>query len=378
LTYLLSCDDNIARLGLAVRAQHAAGKIRGSPSEGVRNVSYGTQHRVNRHVEEAMMAYRQEESTPLAQERPPTEITMTLDETWTGGLGLVGMDPESNSMVLEHTAPARAQDTWHALMAPALAGLNGTVMQATSDEAPGLLAYVAHHLGAHHSPDLFHVQPELSKAVSASMAAKQRAAAKAIPTAEEMLKQVQAQPQSLTAPLARRGPGRPPKVAPSLEHAVQEVEAARQAHQRLTPLREQVGQRIRAMGHAYHFVDLERGVRRNGKPIASDIQGPIATIRTMAQQDQRSETCLERIAQAERVVPKMQATIAFVSGSVRQQVRQRDLAQSVSYAMHAHLMPSYDLDRVASTRPVPQGEPRCTLAERLRSPLLESGGPWAR
>jgi hypothetical protein len=129
------------------------------------------------------------------------------------------------------------------------------------------------------------------------------------------------------------------------------------------------------VGHAYHFVDLERGVRRNGKPIARDIQGPIATIRTMAQQDQRSETCLERIAQAERVVPKMQATIAFVSGSVRQQVRQRDLAQSVSYAMHAHLMPSCDLDRVASTRPpVPQGEPRCTLAERLRSPLLESGG----
>ena len=39
------------------------------------------------------------------------------------------------------------------------------------------LAYVEHHLGAHHSPDLFHVQHELSKAVSAPMAVKQRAAA---------------------------------------------------------------------------------------------------------------------------------------------------------------------------------------------------------
>jgi hypothetical protein len=234
--------------------------------------SYGTQHRVNRHVEEAMVAYRQEESTRLAQEMPPKEITMTLDETFTGGLCLVGMDPESNYIVLEHTAPARDQDTWNALMAPALAGLNCKVIQATSDEAPGLLAYVAHHLGAHHSPDLFHVQHELSKAVSAPMAAKQRAAAKAITTAEETLKQVQAQPQSLNSPLERHGPGRPPKVTPSLENAVQEVEAARQEHQRLTQLREQVGQRIRAIGHAYHFVDLERGVRRNGKLIASDIQ----------------------------------------------------------------------------------------------------------
>ena len=132
------------------------------------------------------------------------------------------------------------------------------------------------------------------------------------------------------------------------------------------------------VGHAYHFVDLERGVRRNGKLIASDLQEHIATIRTMAPQAQLSETCLERIAKAERVVPTMQATIAFVSGYVRQQVRQLDVAQPVSYAMHAHLIPAYDLDRVASTRPVPQGEPLRTLAERLRTPLFASGGPWAR
>ena len=86
--------------------------------------SSGTQQQVNRHVEEAMVAYRQEESTRLALEMPPKEITMTLDERFTGGLCLVGMDPESNYIVLEHTAPARDQDTWNKLMAPALAGLN--------------------------------------------------------------------------------------------------------------------------------------------------------------------------------------------------------------------------------------------------------------
>src|SRR6266705_3104834 len=69
--------------------------------------------------------------------------------------------------------------SWHTLMAQALAGLNCRVIQSTSDEAPGLLAYVEQHLGAHHSPDLFHVQHELSKAVSAPLAVKQRAAAKA-------------------------------------------------------------------------------------------------------------------------------------------------------------------------------------------------------
>jgi hypothetical protein len=336
--------------------------------------SYGTQHRVNRHIEEAMVAYRQEESTRLAQEMPPKEMTMTLDETFTGGLCLVGMDPESNYIVLEQTAPARDQDTWHALMAPALAGLNCKVIQATSDEAPGLLAYVAHHLGAHHSPDLFHVQHELSKAVAVPMAAKQRAAEKAMITAEERRPQAQEQAQRGHATPQRRGPGRPPKATSCLEQVQQEVATARQEHQRLAEQREQVTQSIRAIGHAYHFVDLERGVRRNGKLIAGDIHTHIDTIRTIAHQEHLSETCLERIAKAERVVPKMQATIEFVSGYVRQQVRQLDLAPPASYAMHAQLIPSYYLERVASTRTVTQGEPLRALAEHLRTPLFESGG----
>jgi hypothetical protein len=49
----------------------------------------------------------------------------------------------------------------------------------------------------------------------------------------------------------------------------------------------------------------------------------------------------------------------------------------VSYAMHAHLIPSFYLDRVAQTRPVSAGEPLRELAKRLRSPLVESGGALA-
>jgi len=55
-----------------------------------------------------------------------------------------------------------------------------------------------------------------------------------------------------------------------------------------------------------------------------DIHEHIDTIRSLAQQAGLSETCMDRIEQAERVVPTMQATIAFVSGYVRQQGRQLD------------------------------------------------------
>ena len=42
--------------------------------------------------------------------------------------------------------------------------------------------------------------------------------------------------------------------------------------------------------------------------------------------------------------------------------------------MHAKLIPSYYLDRVAGTRSVSDGEPLRALAERLRTPLFAPGG----
>jgi hypothetical protein len=338
--------------------------------------SYGTQQQVNRRVEEAIVAYRQQEHARLAQEMPAKAITMTQDETFTGGLCLVGMEPVSNYILLEQAAQARDQDTWQALMEQALSGLNCQVIQSTSDEAPGLLAYVEHHLGAHHSPDLFHVQHELSKAVSAPMATQQRAAEKTAAKAQETLTRVQEHLDNASEAPEKRGPGRPPKGAASLAQVEQEVQAARQEHQRLAGQREQVTQSLRAIGHAYHFVDLQRGVPRNGTLIAGDIQAHIDTIRAIAQQENLSEACLDRIDKAQRVVPKMQATIEFVSSYVGQRVSQLDLTQVESYAMHAHLIPSYYLERVASTRTVTQGAPLRELAKRLRTPLFEPGGTF--
>ncbi len=230
------------------------------------------------------------------------------------------------------------------------------------------------YLEAHHSPDLFHVQHELVKAVSGPMATKERAADKAVTEATEQLERLQTHPQNPGDKPAKRAPGRPPKNPMNLEQAEQALESGSREHERLAKQREQVKASIRGIGHDYHFVDLERGVRRNGHLIASDIQGHIEQIRTVAEQEGLSQSCLERIEKAERVVPKMQATIEFVSGYVNQQVAQLDLTPPVSFVMHAKLIPSYYLDRVAQTRSVEGGEPLRELAERLRAPLFEPGG----
>ena len=232
---------------------------------------------------------------------------------------------------------------------------------------------MANHLGAHHSPDLFHVQHELVKAVSGPMATKERAAHKAVTEATEQLERLQSDAKRAGEAPKECHPGRSPKEPVSLEQAEQALEAARREHERLAQQREQVQESIRGIGHDYHFVDLERGVRRNGPLIACDIQEHIEHIRTVAQQEGLSQSCLERIEKAERVVPKMQATIEFVSRYVGRQVDQLDLTPPVAFAMHAKLIPSYYLDRVAQTRSVEGGEVLRELAEQLRAPLFEPG-----
>ena len=336
--------------------------------------SYGAQQQVNLQVEQAIVTYSHDETARLAQDMPQKDLTVTQDETFTGGLCLVTMDPESNFILLEQLAQARDQASWHELMAPALAQLNCRVIQSTSDEAPGLLAYVEHYLEAHHSPDLFHVQHELVKAVSGPMATKERAAHKAVTEAREQLERLQTAPQSTGDEPEKCRPGHVPKQPVSLEHAEHVLEAASREHARLAQQRAQVKASIRGIGHDYHFVDLERGVRRNGQLIASAIQGHIEQIRTIAQHEGLSQSCLERIEKAERVVPKMQATIEFVSRYVGQQVAQLDVTPPASFAMHAKLIPSYYLDRVAETRTLSDGKPLRELAERLRAPLFEAGG----
>jgi hypothetical protein len=122
--------------------------------------SYGTQPRIHRGVEEASVAYRRAETVRLARDRVPQDITAPQEETFPGGLCLGAMEPGSTSIVLEEPAEAREHDTWNVQMEQALAPLKCHIIQSTSDEAPGLVAYVAQPLGAPHSPDLFPGQQE--------------------------------------------------------------------------------------------------------------------------------------------------------------------------------------------------------------------------
>ncbi len=79
--------------------------------------SYGAQQQINVHIEQAMVAYDHDETARLAKAMPKKDLTVTQDDTCTGGLCLITIDPDSNFMLLEQLAQARDQASWNDAMA---------------------------------------------------------------------------------------------------------------------------------------------------------------------------------------------------------------------------------------------------------------------
>lgn len=117
-----------------------------------------------RRMEANLIAYGEQQEAGLVEQMADNKaITCCLDETFPSGICLVGIEPVSNFILLEEMAAQRDAATWAGAMDKRLSQLKVNVIQVTSDEARALVKYTEHHLNAHHSPDLFHVQQDVSK-----------------------------------------------------------------------------------------------------------------------------------------------------------------------------------------------------------------------
>jgi hypothetical protein len=118
-------------------------------------------------LQNMLIAYADEQKQRLSARMPARKISACLDENFHGSQPcLVAIEPESGFLFLEAYHPQRDGDTWTAALQQALTGMPVEVIQVTSDQAKGLIACARDGLEAQHTPDLFHVQRELSKATS--------------------------------------------------------------------------------------------------------------------------------------------------------------------------------------------------------------------
>ncbi len=250
-----AAEDGVAGLNAPVLAAHLV--ITLLSGAGIRQVctflelsglsafvasAYGSQHKLNVALEEAVVADAEQQREALAAQMPQRRISVCEDETDHPEICLVAMAPVSSFMLCERYAADRSAATRTQALSEALEGLRVAVVQGTSDAAKGLLRHVARDLGAHHAPDVFHVQHAVSKATALPLA---RACEQAERAAEQARDAVAVQRAARDAYQQAwpRPRGRPPALGERINDALM-AQAERNQHQARAC--------VRALADAYH------------------------------------------------------------------------------------------------------------------------------
>lgn len=337
--------------------------------------SYGVQHQACASMEEAVVAFEQEEGARLSQAMSPKQVSLCQDETFHPQPCLVAIEPVSNFILLEQYAPNRTATEWTKEMKQALAGLPVKILQSTSDEGKGLCRHVKEDLGVHHSPDLLHIQAELVQATSVSLAAQTRQAQAGWDKARKAVERHQEEKAAYFQGLPRQG--RPPAFDHRIEKARQEAAQTKQVLEDALALQAQAKQAIRQISTTYHPYDLESGVPKSAPEVAASLTGHFSLLEAIAKQANLPQRCGEKIQKAKKVMKDMVATIAFFFLMVQAKVEALELAPSVEQAVYEHLIPSLYLARVAKkVQPAQQQHLLRERSQHLITPLLARDGPF--
>jgi hypothetical protein len=311
--------------------------------------SYGAQQTVAQQMESLLIAFGKQEDQRFAAGMPPREISVAVDETFHPDICLVGMEPVSNFIVLEEYQPQRDADTWNRCLGAKLAPLPITVCQVVSDQAKALIHYAEVDLGAHHSPDLFHVQQDTSRGLSLPLASQSR-------RAEEHLSKTQAKVADLQAQFVACREQCPESFqGPELEQQLQQArieEAAAGEHLSVCRDRQQrATQARRGLSHDYHPFDLDNGRPLDEDEVGRRLAGHFDTLEQIAAEAGLSAHATKKLAKARRVLDPMKATILFFWKMIGMWFSLGDLPEPVRQGMRQELIPGLYLARVAEKAP---------------------------
>ena len=334
--------------------------------------SYGAQQAVAEEMESLLVRFGEEEDQRLAASMPPREITLCEDETFHPQICLVAIEPVSNFILVEQYQPQRDAKTWQQCTGAKLAALPVTVCQVTSDAAKALIAQAETCLGAHHSPDLFHVQHDTVKATGGALASQTHAARRELQKRQEKTVEFRAKYRAVP-PVHRPG-----SLAGVFAENAQEAEAAASQRLHVCQARQERARAARqGLGRDYHPVDLTTGQPLSAEEVGRRLQGHFDTLDQVAAEAGLSDQACARVAKAHRVLGAMRATLAFFWAMVTARLTAWGYDETVGHWLRQELIPAYYLHRVAKKADTAQERQRLrTLAAEVLARARSPDGLW--
>jgi len=336
--------------------------------------SYGTHQKLSSRIAEALVTFGKEERSRLGATMVPRDVTVCEDETFLSeGICLVAIEPVSGFILAERYAEKRDAETWNQELGRATDGLPVTVVQSTADEAKALAAH-ARDIGAHHSPDLFHVQNEVNRATVLPLLRRSEGALKVHESTKAAVQRgVEARDAYQVGP---RGPGRPPNFEARIQEAQVRLDDAAAALSTAQQHRLDSLAAVRAIADDYHPFDLSSGAKRTPEQLDECLRKHLGVVRTVATEAALSIRSNKGIEKAARVAPKMVATLRFFHDRVEQQLQALGLSEPLEQAMRAAVIPAAYLLRAAGrTDQIERRDQLRALAGRLVAPHQHPDSP---
>lgn len=272
--------------------------------------SLGACHARQVQLEQAVVTFAQEQRSRLATGMAPREITVAADETYHPACCLVALDAAAGFLLVEKYAAGRDQATWDAALAEGLTGLPAvTVRQVVGDCAKGLVAHAQQGLGVPHSPDLFHAQHELTKALAPALAAHTREAQRCLARLQDQ--RTAAQEAAVAATTPPCGRGRPPDHASRVQHAEQSVAGMERHVNVLTGRQEALRVAVRGLGEDDHPVHLTTGHGQEAEQVRVQLAQRLTAVEQLAVTAGVSAKAEPALKKVRRQLPGLVAAVAF-------------------------------------------------------------------
>jgi Family of unknown function (DUF6399) len=275
--------------------------------------SYGVHQGLASTLQGLLVDYGTEQRESLASAMPARKITLCDDEVYlTQDPCLVAMDPVSGFLIVECYQSHRDADTWNRVVEQGLKGLSVEVVQGTSDMALGIIAHVTNGLGAHHSPDLMHLQQDLHRATSLPLQTQVKQAQEGVADAVYQALLVAAAMVDYQC-----GPSRPGRQADFDRRLEEENEHIQQAKDHLAEcqdMQEEVKQAIRGLGDDYHPFNATTGEAVSVESLQTELQTRLEVIQYAADEAGLSGKSQQKISRVRKLLPQLVATLAWFWG----------------------------------------------------------------
>lgn len=308
--------------------------------------SFGAQHRVHTRLVERLGAFGQAETQRLGATMPAKKLWLCEDETYFPRMVLVALDALSGFLLVEQFADKRNAETWSQVVEKALGNLPVEVLGVTSDQAQGIRSHAQKNLGLAITPDLFHVQHEVSGVCCAPLASRVR-------ELQKKLEETEAQ-------------------GDETERIVQSLREAQERQERMKAV-------LAGTSEATHPYELRTGQPRRGSEVREDWQELLDEAESLADEADLPQSCHAAIGKARRAVAAMATSVEGFHQRVDLALQQLQLPPSVAAAMQTKVLPALYLQAAAGRSR--DGEQRQALEEcvaRLTLPLQQDDHPMMR